>query len=376
MTETDLTPAPSRRHASGRSRAGRVGRGVLVALAAVSIVAHSGLIATAGWAAAHPRAVGDALTVWQYEPTPAISGYATRAAMSERGRFLFYASAPQVVAGAAFDDVCSRDEPDIGVLGCYTLADGRIYLFDITNVDLASFEVVVAAHEMLHAAWDRLSPEEQDALVGPLEEAFASVEPDSELFRRIAAYEQFDLSSRIPELYAIVGTEFSVVSDTLELHYAEYFDDRAVVVSLWQQVETLFSELDAELTRLGTELDRLAAEIDAEQVATEQAAGALREDITAFNERAARPGGYPSRSAFDDDRRSLIERQNSLTAAIDATNAKIAAYNAVRDEFTALNAEAEALNRDLNIDPQPIDSGPSDSGPIDSEPIDSGPADS
>ncbi|WP_439563708.1 hypothetical protein [Microcella sp.] len=351
MTDLEPSAAP----AAVRSRGARIGRGILIGVAAVCILAQSAVLASAGWAVANPRAVTDAVTVWQYDATPAISGYATRAAMSERGRFLFYASTPEVVPGDAFDAVCSRDEPDIGVLGCYTLADGRIYLYDITNPDLDAFEVVVAAHEMLHAAWDRLTPEEQAALAAPLEEAFAAVGPESELVERIAAYEDFDPASRIPELYAIVGTELSEIPPVLEEHYAQFFDDRTTVVALWKQVEAIFLELEAELDRLSTELARLAAEIDAEQAAAEQSAAVLEADIAAFNERASRPGGYTSQSAFERDRQSLVDRQSALSAAIDATNAKVDAYNDLVDEFTALNEQAAALDKDLNIDPQRLE---------------------
>lgn len=343
---------PSR---SSRSRASRVGRGILVGLAVVSIVAQSVFLAAAGWAVANPRAVTDAVTVWQYDPTPAIAGYATRAGMSERGRFLFYASTPQVVEGDAFDSLCSRDQPDIGVLGCYTLADGRIYLFDITNPELQAFEVVVAAHEMLHAAWDRMSSAEQAALVEPLEAAFATVDPDDELIERIAAYEDADPSSRIPELYAIIGTELATLPETLEEHYSQFFDDRAAVVEQWREVKTLFLELEAELTRLSTELERLSLEITAEQSAATQAAAVLEADIAAFNARASRPGGYTSQSAFERDRQALVARQDALSASIDATNAKVATYNSLVEEFTALNEEAAALDKDLNIDPQPLE---------------------
>ena len=40
---------------------------------------------------------------------------------------------------------------------------------------------------------------------------------------------------------------------------------------------------------------------------------------TRFNARASRPGGYTSQSAFERDRQALIDRQNSLTARIEAT---------------------------------------------------------
>ena len=347
MSEPDRTRRP----------AGRAGRAVLLGVAGVCIAAQAVLLGGVGWAAANPRLVSDTLTVWQYEPTPAIAGYASRAAMSDEGRFLFYASQPRVLSELDFDQVCSGREPGVGVLGCYTLADGRIALFDIVNVDLQDFEVVVAAHEMLHAAWDRLSEAEQAALEAPLEEVFAGVAPDSELAERVAAYEAADPASRIPELYAIVGTEIADLPPVLEEHYARWFDDRGQVVALWQQVEAIFVELEAELERLNAELERLAAEIATEQDAAERVARRLEADIDAFNARAARPGGYTSQEAFQRDRRALIERQEALTRSIDATNAKVDEYNALVEQFEELNAQAAALGKDLNIDPEPIEPG-------------------
>jgi hypothetical protein len=338
-----------------RSRAARIGRGVLVGLAVVAIVAQGAVLTGAGWAAGNPRLVSDAVTVHRFEPPVAISALATEADMSERGRFVFYASVPELVPAESFDLFCSRDEPGIGVLGCFTFAEARIFLYDITDADLEPFEVVVAAHEMLHAAWDRLTAEEQLALEAPLEAVFAELGPDHELVERIASYEAFDPSSRIPELYAIIGTEIAVLPPALELHYAEYFDDRSVVVGVWQQIQAIFVELESELERLGAELEALAVRIDAERQAAERDATALEADISAFNARAARPGGYTSQSAFERDRDALIARQTALNAQIDATNATIDAYNALLAEFDALNEQAAALNRSLNIDPQPIE---------------------
>ncbi len=340
---------------SARSRGSRIGRGVLLGLAAVGTVAQAAVLAGADWAVANPRLIADAVTVHRFEPPVNISALATDADMSERGRFVFYASVPELVPAESFDLFCSRDEPGIGVLGCFTVAEGRIFLYDITDADLEPFEVVVAAHEMLHAAWDRLSADEQLALAAPLESVFAELGPDHELVERIASYEAFDPASRVPELYAIIGTEIAELPEVLELHYAEYFDDRSVVVGVWKQIEAIFVELETELERLGAELEALAAQIDAERQAAERDATALEADIGAFNARAERPGGYTSQSAFERDRDALLARQNALNAQIDATNASIDAYNTLLVEFDALNEQAAALNRSLNIDPQPIE---------------------
>ncbi|MDO9589874.1 MAG: hypothetical protein Q7J04_01880 [Microcella sp.] len=352
MTHREPTTDPSR---SGAASAGRI---VLVGLAVLGMVAQSVVLAGAGWAATNPRMVADAVTVHRFDAPPTIASLALEAAMSDRGRFVFYASVPELVPAERFDLVCSRDEPGIGVLGCFTFAEARIYLYDITDANLEPFEVVVAAHEMLHAAWDRLSVDERQALETPLETVFADLGPDHELVERIASYEAFDPSSRVPELYAILGTEIEPLPPVLEVHYAEYFDDRSVVVGVWNQIQAIFVELETELERLSSELAALAAQIETEQQASERAATALEGDISAFNARADRPGGYTSQSAFERDRDALLVRQNALNAQIDATNATIATYNALLAQFTELNEQAAALNRALNITPEPIE--PSD----------------
>lgn len=338
-----------------RFRTRRLWRGVVLALAVLGIVVQLGVLSVAGWAASNPRLAGDLITVQRFDPDPVVASYVTRAGMSERGGFVFFASTPQRVPASDFDDYCSRDEPGIGVLGCFTFADGRIYLYAITNPELADLEVVVAAHEMLHAAWDRLSVDDRRALEAPLEQAFAALGPDHELVERIALYEKADPRSRIPELYAILGTEIATLPAELEAHYENYFLDRSAVVAIWQGIEAIFRELDAELQRLSAELDALASTIEEEQASAASEATQLQADITAFNARAERPGGYVSQSAFERDRDALLQRQEALNERIVQTNALIDAYNALVAEFTALNEQAAALNRDLNVVAAPID---------------------
>jgi len=179
-----------------RRRRSRVGRGILIGLASLAIGAQLGVIAAGAWAAANPRIVADRVTLLTTDLDATVAAYADRAGLSREGVELLHVSFARIVEPDRFDEFCSRDEPGIGVLGCYTLADGRIYLYDVENAELAALEPVVAAHEMLHAAWDRLTADEQDALAPLLEQAFAALGPQHELVERIAAYEADDPGSR------------------------------------------------------------------------------------------------------------------------------------------------------------------------------------
>lgn len=323
----------------------------------IAIGAQGVVIAGAAWAASNPRVVADRVTVLTTDLDPVVARYADEAGLSEEGTRLLHASLARVVPSARFDDVCSVDEPGIGVLGCYTIDDSRIYLFDVENPELAALEPVVAAHEMLHAAWHRLSAVEQDALAPLLEEAFGALGPDHELVERIAAYESSDPASRIPELYAIIGSEIGATPPALERHYARWFDDRAASSALSARVTAVFAKLESRLTALSDSLTALGDRIDAEQAAYEVDAAALEADIAAFNALAAEPGGYRSQSVFLRDRDALTARQDEIAERLAATNALVGEFNATLAELQSLNAEAEDLNRSINVELVPLEEG-------------------
>lgn len=361
MSHVDAVRAPR-----ATSLAARIGRGVLVALATASVLAQLALGGAVVWAVQNPRTVADHWTVARFEAPAEVAELADRAAMSDHGRFLFFASEPAIVPATRFDEFCSYREPGIGVLGCYTLDDGRIYLFPIGSDELEGLQVVVAAHEMLHAAWDRLSAGEQAALVDPLEEAFAALGAEHELVERIALYEETQPGSRIPELYAILGTEIAPLPPVLSEHYAGYFDDRTAVTSLYAQASAVFESLDERLAALDADLSELFAAIEDDQRRYEESADALAADIEDFNDRASTPGAFPSEAAFDEERAEIIARQEALEADRQAINDAVDSYNRLLEELEQLNAEAAELNRAINIELDPLEETEAESGDVDS----------
>jgi hypothetical protein len=299
--------------------------------------------------------VADRVTALTTELDPVVLEYARDAALTEEAVLLLRASMTTIVPAGEFENHCSSRDPGIGVLGCYRHVDGRIYLFDVVYPDLSPIEPVVAAHEMLHAAWDRMSQAEHEALAPLLEQSFAALGSDHELVERIAAYEAADSRSRIPELYAIIGTEVSDIPEALEEHYTRWFVDRTAPTTLTARVSAVFADFQSRLETLRDELTELGSLITSEQSAYDADASRLEADIEAFNVRAQQPGGYTSRSAFESDRDSLVARQNALTRQLDATNALIARHNALLVDLEALNAEAETLNRSINVNVSPIE---------------------
>jgi hypothetical protein len=340
----------------------RVGRGLTVVVAVFALVAQAGAAYGAAWVWQNEPLLKDQLVAHQFEASNEILRYASAAGLSQTGELYFLASLPQIVPSVEFDRYCTRNEPGIGVLGCYTIRDRRIYLFDVTDERLTSVEPVVAAHEMLHAAWARLSVEERNRLAELLEEGFASLPQDHRLRERIASYEADNPASRIPELYAILGTEIRDLPQALEDHYSLYFSDRDRVVSLSDEVYRVFSEVSDELQALATDLESRAAEIEGLRYTWEQTSASLRGDISAFNADMeafrvrAESGGFRTQSEYDQARNALEQRRPGLeqrqTKVRDlrtTLQAKIDEYNTLLEELTVLNAEVSELNQGINV---------------------------
>ena len=106
----------------------------------------------------------DEITLWQYKPSVEIVAIADRVKMSDVGRKMFYVSNPQIKSANEFNEDCRRVEKGNAILGCYNPSSRDIYIYNVTNSELDGVKEVTAAHEMLHAAWERLGASEKSHL--------------------------------------------------------------------------------------------------------------------------------------------------------------------------------------------------------------------
>ena len=324
-----------------------------IALMALSAIALQGALAWGvSWAVTNQQWISDRAIARQFVPDQALQHYVTDASLTAEGEVYLYASLPQIVPAGEFDRYCSRDEPGIGVLGCYRLGEKRIYLYDVTDERLEAMEPVIAAHEMLHAAWDRFSQEEKDALGLLLEEALAALPSDHPMYERIANYEAHDVTSRIPELYSLMGTEVESLPAALEAHYSRFIADRQAVVALAKQVYDIFDNFGAEVQHIVDDLSDRSDIIDALKATYESDAAILGADISVYNDRVARYNDgedVAGANKFDQERDNLIARQAELAAERDTILELIDEYNALLDQLNFLNDQLTELNQGINI---------------------------
>ena len=324
------------------------GRVVGLVIGALVVVA---LGITGTWVLTHPQRVTDQFTVWNFTADATIDSYAERSTMTDEGRFLFFASRPEVSPAGEFDAHCSSQLEDVGILGCYQHADKRIYLYDVTDDRLDGIEEVVAAHEMLHAAWDRMSAAERDTLEPLLEAAAATKADDPDFAKTLEYYAQAEPGERLNELHSIIGTEFPDVSPELEAHYALYFSDRAALVQLHETSHAVFQQQQDAIDVIVAQLEALQESVDTDYASYNSSYDQLNADILDFNARAD-AGDFTSPSQFNAERNSLISRQADLDAFYATIADRKAQYDALLGQLDDLNAVVDDLNQSINIKPR------------------------
>lgn len=291
--------------------------------------------------------VRDVLVVGQYQPTDSIQRIAEQAGMSERGIFLFYASQPQLNTAEQFNQHCKRQEAASAILGCY---DGQyIYIYDVNHPDLQGVEEVTAAHEMLHAAWNRLSTREQNRLAGLLETAYQNVRSD-ELDERLAYYERTQPGERANELHSILGTEAGDVGEELERHFAVYFHDRSTIVAAHQAYSTVFTEAKSRSESLYAQLSELSTSIESETRAYNSTVESLNTQIIALNVRATTIDRSNASAvyAFNADRTALLARVQESEVVRMHIDEQTATYNELLEEYNALAIRSYELMQSLD----------------------------
>ncbi len=322
--------------------------GLIVTLAIVG-----GLI----WAAAHRQHIVDQAVVATYNPSSEIVNLAKEADLSNQGQFYFYASRPQLDERQSFNNHCQQQADSGGssvILGCYVAR--RIYVFNVTDSRLNGIRATTAAHEMLHAAYERLSDSKKKQVDGWLEAQFKALGSDTDLQTQMAGYAKTEPGEQDNELHSVLATEIAHLSPQLEHYYSQYFKNRQVVVGLFKQYNQVFENLKSQQDQLVSQLNQLANTINTNQANYNAEIAQFNSDVTSFNQRAQTQGGFSSQSEFDAQRQTLVDRQSQLALERANINQEITTYNQKRDELQAVNLQAESLNHSIDSHPQPVPS--------------------
>ena len=283
----------------------------------------------------------DHYVIWRNPPSPAIVELANKTGMSNLGRRIFFASVPSFDDAEELNANCSDIETTMVILGCY--ARGRIHVFNVRDERIAAAKYVTSAHEMLHAAYVRLSKSERNRINTLLEESYQYIRGDDELRDLMAEYARMEPEQRHNELHSILGAEHAELFSELEDYYARYFTDRGRIVEMAFQYRKVFKNLEDEQAQLKVQLDRLAASIETNTSLLDTMILWLNRDIDDFNNKEFR-----SRSEFNNGRMALIEKQRELNRFKARIEADIAQFDAWVKEYNSLGGKIDQLTYQID----------------------------
>lgn len=294
----------------------------------------------------------DQFVVWQYEPSADMVSFADKSGMSDTGKFYFYASQPSLQNAAVFNEKCGSTEKSTAILGCYN--GQNIYIYNVTDTKLDGIRETTAAHEMLHAAYVRMSDADKQKVDALLEAEYVKLKDNKKFAERMAFYARTEPGERNNELHSLIATEVADVNPELEVYYKQYFTDRGKVVKLYTKYASVFAALQTEADKISAQLTKLGDKIETATTSYNTDTAKFNSDVAIFKQ-DIESGKFKTQSELNASRNALLVRADDLDARRNAINSDADTYNSLRAQLQEIASQSEALNRsiDSSLSPAP-----------------------
>ncbi len=295
------------------------------------------------------QAIRDWIQLYGYEPPANIASLAKQTTMTDKAEHLFYLNKPIVASKSAFANYCTNQEQTI-VLGCYHSGQDGIFILQIAaNSELGGVMQVTAAHEMLHAAYERLAPDEKNRLNELLQNFYDSGLKDKAIKSEVDAYRKTEPGQLLNEMHSIFGTEVAKLPSALQRYYGQYFTNRSSVVIQAERYQSAFRKRELAVKRYDQQLTNLQAVIDSNQgVLTAKAAQLQTARLQLEKDRAS--GNISAYNAAVPAYNQAVRSYNSL---LETTKRQIVQFNTIVTKRNALVVEEQDLVKQLSGDSLP-----------------------
>ena len=295
----------------------------------------------------------DQIKLYNYVAPTAIVDLANQNGLQPSARKTFYVNHPLLQDKTTFTSACPNGggEKTI-ILGCYHGNQNGIYLLQVSDNRLNGVTQVTAAHEILHAEYDRLSGSERKKIDAEILDYYHNGLKDQRIIDTIEGYKKSEPKDVVNEMHSIFGTEIASLPPALEKYYQQYFIDRSKVTNYAAQYQNEFStrqatikQDDAQLATLKQRIESGESGLTAQQSQInnrQQQLLALRRsgDGAAYN--AGVPGYNAAIDAYNGQVRqvqSLVAQYNQLVAARNDIAAQISELS------NALSTTAAPINQ-------------------------------
>lgn len=302
------------------------------------LIVSCGVILIAIWVASYwGQPFRDWLQLRTYTPPAAITALADETTMTAKARHLFYLNQPAVLDRTDFSQKCPSATEKTIVLGCYHSNQRGIYIFSVTDKELHGVEQVTAAHEMLHAAYDRLSSAQKQSVNAMLLDYYNHDLHDDRIRSVLQAYKKSEPNDLVNEMHSIFGTEVMDLPHDLSVYYEQYFTNRTAVVTFADTYRQAFTDREHKIAAYDVQLAALKQDIARNQTLLTQQAQSLRDDRASVE--ASR-----DQATIDAYNQRVAEYNNLLQQ----TNDLVDRYNAIVTDRNAIALEEKQLQQSLN----------------------------
>jgi len=279
-----------------------------------------------------------------YTAPSTVAQLATDDTMTSKAQRLFYVNRPAVTASNVFTSHCPVGSEKTVVLGCYLGNDGGIYVYAITDTRLNGVEQVTAAHEMLHAAYRRLSSGQRAKLDAMLTDYYTHGLTDQRVKDTIEAYKKSEPNDVVNEMHSVFGTEIADLPAPLEQYYKQYFTDRSKVAGYTASYQGEFTSRQDQVTSYDTQLKAMNQQITTNETQLEQQKSALeKQDSQLQSQRAS--GQIAQYNSGVAGYNRAVSAYNRL---VTDTKNLITQYNDIVDKRNAIALEEQQLVQELS----------------------------
>jgi hypothetical protein len=284
---------------------------------------------------------------WQlrgYTPPAAVAQLAAEDTMTSYSRHVFYVNHPDLESNAnQFRADCNETEKTI-VLGCYHGNQDGIFIYDVSDPRLGGVEQVTAAHEMLHAAYDRLSSKDRNYVDGLLQDYFNNGLKDQRVIDTINSYRETEPNDVINEMHSVFGTEVANLPAPLEQYYDRYFTNRLAVTDFADGYQSEFTSREDQVKADDAQLAQMKAGIDSEEQSLQQ----QLQKINAARKELDEERSAGLNEAYNRDADSFNSYVSTYNSAVDKLRGDIAAYNSLVAERNSVAKELASLSKSLD----------------------------
>ena len=297
------------------------------------------------------QAIEDWLRLRNYTPPTAIAAIAQADTMTKDAKHVFYVTHPDLINEAGvFRQACPSFEQTI-VLGCYRSGfSSAIYIYNVQDSRLDGVVEVTAAHEMLHAAYDRLSQHEKGRIHGLLNDFYANKLSDKRVLETIDAYKNTEPNELLNEMHSIFATEVGSLTAELETYYQRYFSQRSTVVAFAGKYADEFTSRIAKIKDYEHRLVELKEKIDQQEAALSGQLENIESDRRRLNSLRASGRAEEYNAAVS----GFNAEVNAYNDGVERLRSDIAEYNGLVATHNALAAELSSLydSLDTSLTPQ------------------------